>query len=674
MKKFLFLFSFFILTGLISFSQEDTVLNRYKQFLFNSMNLSREAATWAAEIQPTGEWSDIKYDDNERGNWKPLYHMRRIRSMAFSYMHPASANFQQPELLRAINLGLEFWNVKRFKCPNWWHNEIGVPQQMRDIIILMRPALSKTHLANALEILAQYKVESSATGANLVWSADLGIHYALLTGQPSLAEKYVKLIVKEIQITTGDGVQPDYSFHQHDKRLQMYQYGGAFLLENIRLAWEFRGTRLAFPEDKLKLLSDFVVKGWQVMARGIHTVPGTMDRSASRKDAMHSADIRFIIPYLKDVCPERRDDWEFLRAVQNGEKSLNGFWYYPYSDFSVYHQKDFSFLLKTISTRTLSTESINKENLKGHLLNSADGYLIRNGKEYFNLMPVWDWEHLPGLTNFKGSDRINRKAFNGSVSSSSGANGTYGFSSMDYELQNKDGTRSITAKKSWFCYDGKVICLVADLKGKNVDTAYTTLDQARWQDPVYVNKRKSVQAGLHELNRDKWIYHNQLLYVPLNISPLRLQLGEATGSWASINNSEADTLVRDRVFMPFLQHQGLQKGQSFGYWLSSAISPKRADKLVRKAQLDIIRNDAACQAIDFKEGILMLAFFEAGRVKTAIGEIAVDKPCLVIVDAEKFVISDPTNYGQVIQLQIKEKAWKIETLKHGFSRSVNFIE
>ena len=160
-------------------------------------------------------------------------------------------------MLQSAERALGHWLEKRYTCPNWWHNEIGVPQQMRDIIILLDTALSFSQRKGALEVLAQYRIHDNTTGANLAWSADLGLHYGALTSNPDLVKECVRLILKEIKITTADGVQPDYSFHQHDKRLQMYQYGEAFLSENTRLAWQLRGTALAFPKDKLQLLSDF---------------------------------------------------------------------------------------------------------------------------------------------------------------------------------------------------------------------------------------------------------------------------------------------------------------------------------------------------------------------------------------------------------------------------------
>src|SRR5574337_1037067 len=442
----LFCFLFFITQK--SSAQADTILNRYKQYLLQTVKVESDIKRLATTLNENGQWNDIDYHDTEPANWKLLIHLKRVKEMALVWSNPRYSFYHQTAIKKSIDAALDHWLKARYKSSNWWHNEIGVPQQIRDIIVLMQGSLSPEQLKGTLEILAQYHVYGNATGANLTWSADLGFHYGLLTGDTALMQKCRNLMMNEIKVSTDEGVQPDYSFHQHGSRLQMFQYGKAFLWENIRIAWELRNTAFAFPQDKVEILSDFVLQGWQWMARGIHTVPGTMDRSASRKNELHAADIRPLMPYLITLASEKKDSLNAILKHQNGIGSLSGFRYFPYSDFAAYHQKNFSFFLKTISDRTLATESINHENLKGHLLNSGDAYLIKDGEEYYNLMPVWNWEYLPGVTSFDGADKIKRLPFAGSVS-----DGAIGFTAMDYLLQDKKGERSITAKKSWFCFN-----------------------------------------------------------------------------------------------------------------------------------------------------------------------------------------------------------------------------
>jgi chondroitin AC lyase len=646
-----------------SFAQTDTILIRYRQYLLQTIKAESDIKQLTATLNAKGQWNDINYQDTEPANWKPLIHLKRVKELALVWSNPKSSFYHQGAIKKRIDAALDHWLKTRYKSSNWWHNEIGVPQQMRDIIVLIQTDLSSTQLTDALEVLAQYRLNNNAIGANLTWSADLGFHYGLLTANTELIQKCHDLMVNEIKITAEEGVQPDHSFHQHGSRLQMYQYGKAFLWENVRIAWELRNTSYAFPQDKIDILTDFVLQGWQWMARGIHTVPGTMDRSASRKNELHAADIRPLVPYLTELMPSKKDSLNTILRNQNGIGSLTGFRYFPYSDFTAYHQKEFSFFLKTISDRTLATESINHENLKGHLLNSGDGYLIRDGEEYYNLMPVLDWEYLPGVTSFKGADKIKRLSFVGSVS-----DGTVGFTAMDYFLQDKNGERSISAKKSWFCFDDKMVCLIAGLNGINVDSAYTALDQCRWRGDVVVNEvTNKIGEGDHLFAGPKWIYHSGFVYIPFGDVVANVHLSTVTGSWQTINKSETNEVIKEKVFIPVLVHKNLSREQSFGYILANCKSSIEANRLSKSPGFKIIRNDTICQSVLFENGEFMASFFQSASINYKNIKMSVDRPCLIIIKNHNLYISDPLHKGGSLGITLGHKTYSIILNSQGFS-------
>lgn len=640
----------------------EVILKKYRQFLVQSANPENPAGQLAASMNATGQWADIDYDDTERAKWQPLNHLKRLRDMALVWQNPQSVLFRDPALWTAIENGLDHWLEKRYQNPNWWHNQIGVPQVMRDLIVLLKENLSEDQLKGALEVLAQHRVQDKSTGANLTWSADLGLHYGVLTNDQALVEKCRDLLLKEIRVTTAEGIQPDHSFHQHGARLQAFHYGGAFLRDNIRLAWECNGTSLAFPREKIKILSDFVLNGWQWMARGIHTAPGTIDRAVSRPGELRSADIRPLIPYLAEIDPERKDEFLTLASRQEGAGTpLQGFRHYPYSDFMVYHQNEFSFFLKTISTRTLPTESINSENLKGKLLNSGDGYMIRDGNEYDDLMPVWDWEKLPQVTAFRGADQIVRQDFCGSVS-----DGESGFTAMDYRMKGK-GSELLKAKKFWACHDRTVVSLIAGMETTGIeDEIYTTLDQCRLQGDVTVNKPGiRMKEGNHQLARTKWIHHAGIAYIPLDPSLISLHLGNDAGSWSSVNASLSPDTRTERIFCPVMPHpKGIRNS---GYVITPAKTPAEASAIARNPSWEIIRNDSVCQAVRFKDETWMIAFYSPGSVQAGKDNLTVDKPCLILRSENHLYASNPSGREEIIKLSYGKDIRMITLPANGLS-------
>jgi chondroitin AC lyase len=419
-------------------------------------------------------------------------------------------------------------------------------------------------------------------------------------------------------------------------------------------------------------LTRFVVNGWQWMCRGINTVPGTVDRSVTRKNSLHAADISDLLPELARLDPENASTLNAFARTQRGDVNhLTGFRYFPYSDFAAYQCEEFSFFLKTISTRTLPAESINGENLKGHLLNSGDACLIHDGNEYFNLMPVWNWDALPGITTFTGADKIIRKPFNGSVTDS-----TSGLTAMNYEIAGQDTSEKVYAHKIWACHDNIVVCLIAGLTAKNVrGNVYTVLDQSRWRGPVAENRPSNIlKQGEHILQNVKWIYHAGFSYLPasgagtpLKPSEIRLLMDTVSGTWASVNASAPGTTVTDSVFMPAIIHGEYPEHLSTGYVVAFGGTAEETEALAGHPVWKIRRNDDTCQAVQFADGTLMAAFFSPGMLRlSAEDQLQVSRPCLVLLPAgdtgeqrRKIYLSDPLHKGGILDIGVDQREKKV---------------
>ncbi|MDQ2686442.1 MAG: polysaccharide lyase beta-sandwich domain-containing protein [Armatimonadota bacterium] len=606
---------------------------------------------WMAALTPDGSWPDINYADQNPASWPTSQHLERVQALNQALVDPRSALHDDPALQAATLRALDYWTAHRFHNPNWWHNDIGVPTLMSAILTLLGDRVSGDRQTAALAVLNQFGRTKPGGGANTVWEAELGLSYAVLTGDAALAAQQSALISGEIKVSTGEGIQSDWSFHQHGARLQQFHYGGAFLTDTSRLGWVLHGTPWAISEEKLQILANCVLQGSQWMARGVRTVPGTEDRSISRPNS-GTADLRGVARDLREALPSRAAELDALIARQSGEgASLTGFRAYPRSDFSAYQRPAFAFFVKTVSSRTFTTETgMNGENLKGQKLGCGDSYLLRDGQEYFNLQPVWDWDLLPGVTWAVGAGEVQRLPFVGAI-----GDGTVGATAMDYAFGTKADPAALTARKFWACDGDTAVCLIGDLRTSGVTAPVrTALDQCRLRGLVTVG---DVNGAVKTLSADteaaplRWIHHAGVVYIPLGGQSVSLRLGPATGNWYAINHGYSKDPVTAPVFLPVLEQGASPNGQASGFVIAPAATPTQAAQLAAKPTWAVLRNDGDCQAVRFTNGDLMVAFYKMGRLE-ADGKplLTVDRPCLVLQRGGMTRACDPTQKGGTVNL------------------------
>jgi chondroitin AC lyase len=582
----------------------EKLLHAYRLYLEHNLKLpaNEVLARNAASLGAEGTWPDIDYADKSRGGWEPNQHLKRCREFWLAYTLAGRAELEEP-----ARRSLAWWLAHKPEESQWWHREIGVPMQVRDILIAGGGHLTPEERAGAMTQLAQHQVKG--VGANLVWSADLGLHHAALRGDEARVAELSAVLASEFRMAgkKEEGVQPDYSFHQHDERLQTFHYGGAYLAEGARLAWELRGTPWAFPPEKVDLLVNYVLEGCRWQMRGNQTVPSTMDRAFTRVNALKRG-FGSTLDYLAELAPDRAADLRDLAAsVKENRASVTGFRWFPYSDFGVWHSKEGSFFMKTLSIRTLTMESINEENLLRDQLNSGDQYLIRTGEEYFNLMPAWDWQRIPGVTWAEHAVKPAREPFSGGAD-----NGASGLVSWHQRLLGPTDKDQLKVRKTTFIHEGTFLTLWSGLEATpGMGAVWTTVEQRRASDlPVYT--RGNVET----------------------------KTGPQTGNWHRINRQFSKEPVTEQVTLSWIDHD---PKEGTGYYLV-ALGP--VDEPGR--QFRQLANTKSVQAVQWASGLVIAAFHEAAEVPG----LKADRPCLVLSDGQRAWLADPLHKGGPARVSI----------------------
>lgn len=658
------------------------IRQRIVQELYDKMNQAQITKSVIANnnINADGSWSDIKYDAKDISNWNPIKHLDRIQTLAIAYTDPKSVYAGNKDLFQKISNGLHYWYQKDPRSSNWWHNDIAAPQTMGRILLLMDGAkekLSSDLLNGLLSRMATTRTPFAATGANKL---DIAIHYiyrALVTRNDKLMNIGMLEAFQPIEFTTGEGLQYDYSFQQHKEQLMIASYGLVFIEGEYQIASWLRDTKYALSKEKLELLNHYffntfinALRGgysdYNIEGRGISRV-NILDRRAIATDKPGS-----VFSHIESVNPGRTKEISIIRErilgkqpPSYGIQPLHD--YFWKGDYTLHVRPNYSFNVRTVSTRTIRTETGNKENLLGTVLPDGSVDLVRRGDEYFNIMPVWEWDKIPGVTARDYDTAVTMKVQWGEYGSTKFvggvSDGLYG--ATVYE-QNYD---DVQAKKSYFFFDDEVVCMGAGISSKTPQSITTTLNQAWNKGKILISTNNVMSTFKKKANFDKtqWVWHDSIAYIFPDARNVTVSNDMQTGSWRTINNSQKGE-VKGNVFKLWISHGQAPVAGSYEYIVVPGISDKQVASY-NNSNVQIISNTEDMQAVTQKElKIVQAIFYKPGTLIWNGVRIKVDAPCVLqLRDIDKTIvkltIADPAQQLQKMNVEIstsKVKDRKVE--------------
>jgi hypothetical protein len=615
---------------------------------------------------PDGSWPDINYADDQVAAWDPAKHMDRVKQMAAVYAQKSTPFYHSPKVLAQVEKGLQFWYARKPKSKNWWHNTIGQQLQLERILLLLDhelpPDLMQSGLAYFMD-LSPGSPGNKATGQNLVWFAQEYMEHGLLTGNAEEVQRAVDVIEGTIVITDQEGIQADYSFHQHGSQLYNGGYGQGFLEDTCRWGGYLTGTRFAFAPDKIDIISNYLLDGSRWMMRGPLMDYGTNGRGLVRIPTKgNNITPGAYCDQLAGLDPAHADQYHALRAMILGKGPVypllgnKQFWR---SDFMVDQTKDIYFSVKMNSSRTVGIETINGENLKGYWLPFGLTYIAPTGTEYDSIFPVWDWAHLPGITcpaavyklvnNFKQPN-----TFVGGVS-----DGTNGACAMKLDIESPG--ESLHAHKAWFFFDQEIVALGAGISSTLGDPVDTTLNQTLLKGPV-VADGKTLENGEHNLKAASWILHNGIGYLFPDKSDVVVNNHAQTGTWQSISSSESPKPVSEKVFSLWVNHGVKRTDGKYSYVVVPGMDKVKLADYAKKLPVQVLVNTTDVQAVrNDTLGITQAIFYSPGSVKWGGWTLSVDQPCMVLTkdgkDGLNVTLSSPMS-GENVSVSVVNPAMK----------------
>lgn len=108
-----------------------------------------------SSIREDGSWPRIDYADTSRTGFEHQEHLDNMLALGRSYRQPESPYYDDAEVRDAVWRSLDFWIAHDFLSENWWWNEIGTPQRIGDLLLIMDEATTDEQVEGTAPIVGR---------------------------------------------------------------------------------------------------------------------------------------------------------------------------------------------------------------------------------------------------------------------------------------------------------------------------------------------------------------------------------------------------------------------------------------------------------------------------------------------------------------------------------------
>lgn len=595
-----------------------------------------------------GSWADVDYSSNARSSWPPYTHLTRTLSVIVHARRPDTPDAERANCVTGVYRAMTYWITHDLQCPNWWYNEIGVPKIVGTIAILLGDDLAPGERAYVTDTVLPRSKVGAMTGQNRVWLAANGVMRGVLRDDAELVRVAANVIQDELRVSAGEGIQRDWSFHQHGPQQQFGTYGLAFAVEMARWATILRDTPFALPPEKLAIVRGYLLEGQSWV-----TWRGTMDVSACGRQLFpgmprsKAAVLRGVMRTMALVDSAHSKSYE-------SNDDLVGNRYFWRSDYMIHRRPGVAFSLKMSSSRVIGGETVNNENLSGLLLADGATYVYRDGREYEDIFPVWDWRKIPGVTAAQadGPLRWPKKVDLSKSASLVGgvSDGVNGCAAMDFRADD------LRAKKAWIFVGDAVVCLGIDITSTTrTAPLLTTINQCLLRGPVTIRqagKSSPFKDSFRKFFEAEWVEHDGIRYVFPEHQAITVAAETHTGNWKRVFDTPGTPTadVSKELFTLCVDHRS---DNHYAYF----IVPSSAGDDLR---VTILSNTALIQAAKVND-VTGAVFWTAGQANVDGIALHVDQPCVLIIDSGgRVTVADPTQKLKSIRLTVGTATHDVE--------------
>ncbi|GAA3734002.1 polysaccharide lyase 8 family protein [Plantactinospora mayteni] len=632
----------------------------------------------------------------------------RLRAMALAWATPGAGLAGDATLLADTIGGLDWIVANWYDAPrppddNWYEWEISGPRAFNDAQVILYDRLAASKLSAYGRATARHTPRPVYTAANRALTAHVVVgRGALLSDAATVASGVAGLGDVLGYVTSGDGFYRDGSFIQHD----YYPYAGSYgasILDALAPA-------LATVAGTARQIDGSMAVNWirdafdPLIWRGAF-MDMAMGRVISRPDEQNHAMGGYTLtaalglipavpagdqPWLRSVLkewlladasgdplPDRNIPVRLTAAAlmnddtvaRRGPLAVSKV--YPRQDRIVHRKPTWALGISMFSSRIANYESINDENLRGWLTADGATYLyVGDGGEFGNgYWPTVDPTRIPGTTaEVRSRSAAEGRGYRSTVNWAGGATAEGRYTAGGINLAAQGST--LTAKKSWFCFDEEVVALGAAITasgGGRINT-YVENRQLGGAEKLLVNGAEVVAApGWTEVPGTRWLHLTGVGgYVFPTPTQVDFRREARTGRWTDINKHPVyagQTGAITRTYLSaWIEHGTSPSNASYAYVLLPTATPERTAEYAASPNTRVVANTPTVQAARaLSSGVLAINFWAAGTASIVTSQnagsvVLVERPTELVL-----AVADPTHRASQIRLTVNTAATSVLT-------------
>ena len=694
--------------------------DRKHKSVFDSLkDIEQSAQTALKSMHGDGSWGDINYAAGPDQEARLSSHLDRIEALARGFAVPGQALAGNTDLIRAAENALRFVHplvgVDCAKPGNWWYWQIAMPGTLGQVLLLLEGQLRPSTAAD-VEATMRYLLMEDAidpprpsqagywhrtllpppgstekqahlhVGQNRIWVAMNHLYLALLTDDLKRAEVVRKAFADEVRAQQGEGIQEDYSFHQHGPLLYTGGYGRGFTEDVAEYIWITRGTHYQVPGAGLDAFAGYVLDGAVWSIYGNYYDPSVRGREITRGDD-HPMEVPLSLLVLANLPNPRREEaigvaksfheinsscrmqnaplWAAIKNTPVDRSLPRGHRHYWMSDYAVHRGTGFFASLRMWSDRTKPAELINGEGLNSWHLGDGLLWILLRGGDYstHDVLPTLDWLRLPGTTvdrrqmrRAEGYDDWPpppaKRAFVGGAFTDG-----HGVAAMELAA----AASPLTAHKSWFFFDDEVVCLGSDIACPTSNLTETIVNQwplTEAEAPLTVDgvAKASSLPWTEELRNVTWVQCDGIGYLFPEPGKVKAQRVMQSGTWRSMTETGSEDVHQNPFLTLWFDHGAQASGASYAYVVVPNKTAGQMRAYAESEPITIVAHTSYVHAVRHnKTGVLGIVFWGPG----SFGKVSVDRACIILCEeaakGRTLAVSDPTHETSTFHVTIGEQ-------------------